>query len=720
MTDSDEGMKAGSQGDKSLEFVEDIDARRELRRVFERVREMRAKADIGPQSGRVSPPLLVMLVSRRLACLYEMLVESGMERFDPDTFEVVTDRVLDANPDDWTGRHAVLVDDVVNVGSTLERRHGELSKLVGESGEVTVLVSIQNRGRVIRELVEPMGIEPAAKGGPIERSDQEMNRLALDLVACLYRSRTPYFTDFPIFKRIIAPQTALDDLAALAERWLAADVTVPADPSLPIVGENQRAYTFIPTNVTEDRIRGRAIPAAAKLAELFKVRAYADGGEDGSCQLRLVPICIPGAAMPRRLDDALEEVASALRRPGTGLGLSWRKWHPPAKHRLLQMYLSACVVAEFWEDLRAVGAEVGELGSDMLEADRLCTYFGPDEGNKVAKAFDLAVAKYRETTEPGPPQRERLTLAPESDLWRRRSVRERASMIGEFVEHRDPDRPEAGPPLPSPGKAARIMEEHALWVQSVLSVFGYVDRELERPQAAELKEDYSGKSSQTTRPADGRRGKRILDEGICLEELAEATGSDPASDDPWERALTSLAIDIGNDLGVAVPATVHRDGAGPVFRHYRTGEGAFMADRPRYLLRSKPGIDNIDAFTRCALGLPLTGRLEPDQKEQAEQWAQAEGERLRRTHPGDWIDEIWIGDVVAVGVRTFTAEFVSTIRKGDTRREKFLRRVLPKRDRPGVKKGARVRWPVYALSGEDGKVVSGEMRIVETRHTARP
>ena len=65
-------------------------------------------------------PLLVMLLSRRLACICEMLADNGdIARFDLENFEIVTDRVLDAldendadNNERWIGRSAVLINDV--------------------------------------------------------------------------------------------------------------------------------------------------------------------------------------------------------------------------------------------------------------------------------------------------------------------------------------------------------------------------------------------------------------------------------------------------------------------------------------------------------------------------------------------------------------------------------------------------------------------------------
>lgn len=68
------------------------------------------------------------------------------------------------------------------------------------------------------------------------------------------------------------------------------------------------------------------------------------------------------------------------------------------------------------------------------------------------------------------------------------------------------------------------------------------------------------------------KNDRRLRKGVSLPDLANAIGSAE-----FERIMAvSLAIDVCNDLGIAVPQTQTRDGV--TQRQYRLGENAFLAD----------------------------------------------------------------------------------------------------------------------------------------------
>ena len=149
-----------------------------------------------------------------------------------------------------------------------------------------------------------------------------------------------------------------------------------ADVTAPISGDGQHAYTFIPTADTENLIRSKAVAPAIALAELLKVRMYTAESETGARRLRIVPIGVPGAVMPTQLDSVLDALADELHGVGDS-GLRWDEWKPRAKHRLLQMYTSACVAAEFWCDLEEAGAVPREFGRDDIEEGHLRSYFGP-------------------------------------------------------------------------------------------------------------------------------------------------------------------------------------------------------------------------------------------------------------------------------------------------------------------------------------------------------
>ena len=681
-----------------LRFIEDEAARDALLRVFGEARRITDNA--------TDKKIVVMLVSRRLACLYEMLVASGdIERFDPAHFEVVSDRVLDADRDKWTGRRAVLIDDVMNLGSSLTRRYDELRELVGDQSVINVLVALRDKGRSSPAFVEHLDIRPEAEGGPLERSDKELDELALQMATCLYRSLMPYFTDFPILKLIDVKSAVLDELLS-TQRWMVADVTAP------ISGEGQRAYTLVPTADTERLIRSKADAAAMELAELLKVRLYTAEPEAGVRWLRIVPIGVPGAVMPTELDSTLGTLADELHSIGD-TSLRWDRWKPRAKHRLLQMYISACVAAEFWRDLEEVGAVDEEFGKDHIEDGHLHSYFGPDfEG--VLGAFRHAVTLYRGAAGSGPAARSRFPFEPESSLWRKEAVRETAYLMRDLINDAN-GRGDISvePPAPPPGGRTRF-GEHMIWVQRVLSVFGVIDAKLEKYQAKKLSElTYEQFEIYRADETFEGLGQRVMDQGVRLSELAKVVTGTASHDDVWRRALPSLALDIGNDLGVAVPTTTDNGQNQPVFRQYRSGEGAFLANMPHNRLRNvtrENASSHLDFLTKYALKEGLSaGTTDTD-------WALDEADRIRKLIPDDCLLQRWVGQVIEVEDGLFTADFVTTIGGQDVERATFrAEETLNESDQKNLGVDAIVEWLVY---GPEDTASEGTSRVVRVTHPA--
>lgn len=672
-----------------LRFLENEDAADALLRVFERARQVE-----DPAGGRV----LVMLVSRRLACLYEMLIASSqIERFDPERFEVVTDRLLDASPQDWSGRRAVLVDDVVNLGSRLVDCYDRLVDCVGSDESVTAMVAMRNVDRSNPHFVEHLGLARQADGGPLELDDETLQHVALGLVTCLYRSLMPYFTDFPISTPLRVSAAALDKLLR-TERWLVADVTAP-------IGDGkQRAYSFTANEDIEDRIRRFAVSPAIELAELLKVRLFASApDENGSRMMRFVPIGVPGPALPRFLGRVLEELADVLL-AGTDTERPWENWTPRAQHRLLQMYISACVAEEFWTDLKACGIVEGDIDADRIEMTHLSSYFGVELFESVRTAFRSATKRYRQGEDAGVPAAKTPPMAVHSQIWKFGDLRHRAFLETELIREAKGDGPAAAPPRPGAADWARL-DDHRLWLHRMLSFFGHVDEALEREQAGRLKrlthdqylEYKSGKDFVDI-------GPRYLNLGVHPRELSGMSVNVAVESDAWSDALVWLALDVGNDLGIAVPTTVEAGPYEPVCRLFRSGEGAFLANKPHSLLRSCSAEhldERLDQLTVSALGFELTD--EPSV-------AHAEAQQLQRSVEsvisGERLLQKWIGEVREVDrdLGTFTADFVTVFVGQDVERFTFpMEETLTDADREIISEGSLVEWLVYGAERGDSE-----------------
>ena len=261
-----------------------------------------------------------------------------------------------------------------------------------------------------------------------------------------------------------------------------------------------------------------------------------------------------------------------------------------AKHRLVQMYLSGCVLAELWPELVGLGVQE-RLDHSVLDTRPLETYFGKADAAVVLAAFDAAVEAYNGrddayASESLVPLRLRSGLG-RRDVVRKRMILSRLtidateelaaanqlSLLGTAVE----------PPQPAKGATTRV---DPFWALHLLLVFGFVDRELERKQE-EILRTYDYPQYVTYRENDGDAivGPWVLKQGITMHELTSMILPDVDMTDAWSAASTSLAVDLGNDLGIVVPTTLESD-HGVISRQYRSGETAYLASgAPESLVR---------------------------------------------------------------------------------------------------------------------------------------
>src|ERR1700739_2911137 len=139
--------RAPRRFDTALQAVEDQDLRRGIVELF-------AQARARAQAGEVD---VVVLAARRLACVYQLLVDRGMEPLTSHC-DVVSDRFLDV-PGPWSWRKVIVLDDSVVVGTTLLRIHGEISERIADDGRVSCLAVCVDTEQSADYLLKEVGLD---------------------------------------------------------------------------------------------------------------------------------------------------------------------------------------------------------------------------------------------------------------------------------------------------------------------------------------------------------------------------------------------------------------------------------------------------------------------------------------------------------------------------------------------------------------------------------
>ncbi|MGY2872855.1 hypothetical protein ACVW00_000045 [Marmoricola sp. URHA0025 HA25] len=545
----DSGLREFSSPLEALKDVSDVELRGGILHLFETARTL---GDVGDVD-------LVVLSARRLACLYQLVVNAGFEPIS--SVPVVSDRYFDVGRD-WTGKRILILDDSVVVGTTLFRLTESARALVGPTGSVScaaVCVDEEQRADYLLDAIEFKALNV--------RASKAVDRFATDVVTALFRNGIPFFSDFPATYAFTVEESAWGDCLAV-NRWHVADVTAPLIPDEP-----RSAYVHVPTTKSIEAAL-RVLPASVEsLVESFKVRSYAakfqpsDTITEPYVRVRLVPIALVRPSSEDALDRALRDIATQTR--SDWLASAVERLEGEGKHRLLQMLVATQVLAHVLSE-KAFHRAFSMSSVEALDSLPLGLYFAAD-----AEAFSecanrlTQVSASRVRRRPAVDVRfDRPTPSPlladnqlDEVLWLQREIVAAHGVV--------PEEPQAG----------ALTKVGLIFFHSIASVFGYIDQRFEKPQRQQIRQL---DSISAYRKHYASSEVRVLDQGLTLRELTESLAPESLNGPPWLRSIVSLGIDIGNDLGIIVPATQKDPRSGLIYRCYRLGETAHLAARPLF------------------------------------------------------------------------------------------------------------------------------------------
>ncbi len=669
---------------RALEPIQSHEMRTAVVDLFAYARAFVAKHGTSPFDA--SRPRIV-LVSRRLSCIYMMLVDAGFDALDEGgTAEVVFDRVLETSPE-WGDAPVLLLDDVVIFGSTIAQHHVELRPFNVESRVAIVDTERADPTHLERVWGSRQGDERAY------RCDAAAARaFAQDVAVALYRTQTPFFTDFPMTRKVDVAEDVPARLVAHS-RWMAADVT------LPISEEGQLAYTFIANDELVERIKARLHPVAAALAASLKVRVFFGPTRASRRAMRVVPIGIPKPVMASGNREVLRVLRGA-----TKDGIEWDDWTTSAQHRLVQMYLSTGVLAEFWEDLgEGLGDEAFVLDADVLDPLHVRAYFETDGEVPVRAAFNTIVAGARRPEQVGAAV---LEIAPRSRPFEHFDLRRELADCGWVGWVGKDDGQYAAPDCPEPGRLAAV---NTLWAQRLLHFWSVIIE----PFQEDVQERLRQLDSDAPERSEYETEYAWLRCGLTAVELTQSLFPWIDADDAWESGLLSLVLDIGNDLGIAVPST-HDEakfagGRTGVYRQYRAGENATVArSSVGQLAQSEDPSATfaaMDWMTRSAIGMDRGaewGSLTEDERRRVRSVIEENAEVNAITARDAALVSARIGRVLDYDEERISVELLGLTYDGPPDYLDIDPDSFTEDDRSRLATGARVLWYVTGPGGVSG------------------
>ncbi|MCP4381597.1 MAG: hypothetical protein GY798_09315 [Hyphomicrobiales bacterium] len=668
--------------DHGLSTVSDDELRRAFGHLFE---DIQSQADEGLVT-------IVVLTARRMACTYLRLIASGMPELTGCS--VVMDRFFDAvdtRDRDWSQEHVLIVDDTIVVGTTLFDLHESLQEVMCHEGTIRCAAVCKDSDSSVDFLLNDLSVDVRC-----ERRMEEVNRLSKQLVITLFEAQVPFFSDFAYTKPIEFSAEAWSDFLR-TPGWQIADVTSPFQalhdgvcgktPLEPVV----ESFSVIPDESVVTRVLSRTTLEAAQMVEAFKLRLYARQLPDGSRSVVVLPLALVAPSYPDSLRASLHAITRDIRGGEELFGVRWTKWKPVAWHRLVQLYLSACVLSEVWERIVETSNAPERLTRDAIESRQVELYFG-ESSSKILDAFEKVVDGYRfaderdthATQRPRHPDPSPSSLLLEDDvedyLWEGRELLSSGHL---------PERPDSG----------HLTKVGLIFLHVIWGVFGYVNREHELPQRRDIKALPDLAEYQEWRS----QHERVLKRGFTLRELIGALApSTFASSSVWWQSVLSLGIDTGNDLGIIVPVTRHDEVRDVVFRYYRIGESAFLADQPLggTVLEDPPTYDIITKASLrivpiCSEVQSIDGGAVPETGGSAEELARS----VRAALPGRVFSK-YVGVITSIEETHFSAEVQSPTGSEQGTADVPLA-LVSAAQQPLLRLGARFEWTSFLPSSDD-------------------
>ena len=208
-----------------------------------------------------------IVMSRKAACFIRFLERHGNISFDG---ELVTDRILDINLQQFEGKNVVIIDDVVVSGTTIYSIIAKLKTANVESIRVFVLgVNEEFYNPNLFQYIDEDGNEKNYLQAPyIPVSDAACMRICSNIVSTFALDLSPYDVDFPRYNYVTVSQNIFDQIVSCSD-WRSYDVSSDLQSQ-----NNIRNITLLPT-ARIDKFFNDSLGIPISQLGFYKIRLFA-------------------------------------------------------------------------------------------------------------------------------------------------------------------------------------------------------------------------------------------------------------------------------------------------------------------------------------------------------------------------------------------------------------------------------------------------------------
>lgn len=300
-----------------INFFDDV-MKKEIIKFCERINE--SDADV------------FILMARKAACFFQVLVESGYIDHSVVQKMIVTDRSTDFSNNYLKGKKILIIDDVIFSGSTIAKIVLLLRKIGVEIKDISILILALNKDTFrmhfsgADDSKDIFRIDDSAK-----LNNADCTRLCADISRLLSIIGKPYDVDFPAYYDIFFNDTDIMPWAVLPQYWKLFNVSNEYHNQVGI-----EAFTLVPSSQTTNIMWQYLGINLDEVAE-YKIRIYSYEDETKK-RYKILPMVVFNEISFGTLENIFKKVCDLLEFTDEEIIKSFKCYS--AKMRLVQYYIA--------------------------------------------------------------------------------------------------------------------------------------------------------------------------------------------------------------------------------------------------------------------------------------------------------------------------------------------------------------------------------------------
>ena len=273
-----------------------------------------------------------ILIARKAACFFQVLVESGYVNQSILRKMIVTDRSTDFSNNYLKGKKILIIDDVIFSGSTIAKMVLLLRKIGVEIEDISILILALNKDTfrmhfsVEDDQLDIFRIDDSAK-----LNNADCTRLCADISRLLSVIGKPYDVDFPAYHDIFLKKDDIMPWSLCPQYWTLFNVSSEYHNQAAI-----EAFTIIPTSLITDIMWQYLDINLDEIAE-YKIRIYSYEGDEKK-RYKILPMVVFNEISFDTLEKVFKKICDLLEFTDKEIIKSYNT--QSSKMRVIQYYIA--------------------------------------------------------------------------------------------------------------------------------------------------------------------------------------------------------------------------------------------------------------------------------------------------------------------------------------------------------------------------------------------